>query len=76
MANAKTKAELIAKHEYDVARKLMGSGWDHISPDLQRGLVFANIVGVIRNQDDSIDPKTVLKYLDDLCNAADILLTK
>lgn len=73
MAND-THVRLIARREYDAARRMLGPGWAHVSSEVRRGLVFANIVGVIRGQDESIDAASVLRYLDDLCNEADRLL--
>ena len=74
MARAKTHAEQIAKREYIGARKKLGEGWKHVSPEIRRGLVFAGICGVIRGQDEGNDPAAVLAYFNEMVLAAEALL--
>lgn len=71
---SRTHAEQIAERSVMRARALLGAGWRHVSPEIQRGLVDSQILGVIASQDDDIPAETVLGYLRELSAAVDVIL--
>lgn len=71
---SKTTAEKNAKRSVNAARKVLGSGWKHVSLELRRGLVNTEILNIILGQDESLPATTVLGYLRELVQAADAIL--
>lgn len=66
---ARTQAQQIARHCIQEARDMLGPGWGHVSDEIRWGLVMARVVGVIRIQDESTSPATVLAYFNALVDA-------
>jgi hypothetical protein len=56
-----TRAQRLAKDCIKKAKAVLGTGWSHVSADLQWGLVASNILSLCLLQDESIDPKRVLE---------------
>lgn len=50
-----------AKQSVKKAQAMMGDGWNHVSKDIQWGLVATHILGLILAQDEGNDPRRVLE---------------
>jgi len=71
---AKTHAQQIAQRAVSAARKVLGTGWIHVSVEIRWGLVSTEIVNIILGQDESLPAATVLGYMRELVEAADALI--
>jgi len=58
-----TKNERMAKECVEKAQKLLGAGWNHVSLDVQWGLVAANILALFMAQDEEINGDRVRAYI-------------
>lgn len=66
----KTKSEKIAGEMVAKAQKTLGAGWDHVSKDIQWGLVAANILSLMMGQDEEISSDRVRTYITEVNDAA------
>ena len=55
------QARRIAQDCYKGARAMLGNGWDHVSADVQYALVAERVLGILLNQDESIDPRSAIE---------------
>ena len=69
-------AKRVAKDCYDAAKRMMGAGWAHVSEDIQRALVMDRVLQVMRNQDESIDARTILAFTRLIADEADAILNR
>lgn len=66
----KTHAQQIAERCIKEAKDTLGAGWNHVSVDIQWGLVSARILYVYLGQDEDTDPKAVAQYIQEVTSHA------
>lgn len=54
-------AKRIALDCYKGARAMLGHGWDHVSADVQYALVAERVLGILLNQDESVDSRSAIE---------------
>lgn len=56
------------------AQAVLGRGWDHVGIELRRGLAMVEVIGCLRNQDDSISSDKVRANTLAIADAVDALI--
>lgn len=65
-----THQERIAKNCIRQAQAILGAGWDHVSKDIQWGLVSANVLALFDQQDDEVSPERIVAHTRGVLKAA------
>lgn len=62
------KSDVMAKAKRCVkeARAMMGSGWDHIGPELRLALVHSKVLAVVTGQCEQVSGEAVRRLANDL----------